>query len=170
MAMWRIRQAGPEDHDAVLALWREVDLGQTEEDEWKAITEGPAATLLLAEDEGTLLGTAVAAFDGWRAYIYHVAVAPPYRQRGLAKALMAEAEEHLRRKGARRVYVLVHETNTAAWPSPRPWDTSLWAISASSKNSYRPPSHLRLDRAPYASYTGRAAQSPRWPRGIGPKA
>jgi ribosomal protein S18 acetylase RimI-like enzyme len=113
MAMWRIRQAGPEDHDAVLALWREVDLGQTEEDEWKAITEGPAATLLLAEDEGTLLGTAVAAFDGWRAYIYHVAVAPPYRQRGLAKALMAEAEEHLRRKGARRVYVLVHETNTA---------------------------------------------------------
>lgn len=111
--MWRIRQATPQDYDAVATLWKEVDLGQPDDQEWRALTEGPAATLLLAEENGTLLGTAVAAFDGWRAYIYHVAVAPPYRQRGLAKTLMTEAEEHLRRKGARRVYVVVHESNTA---------------------------------------------------------
>ena len=54
----------------------------------------------------------VAAFDGWRAYIYHVAVAGDVRRQGLAHDLMAEAERYLLSAGARHVFVTVHEDNT----------------------------------------------------------
>ncbi len=55
----------------------------------------------------------VAAFDGWRAYLYHVAVVPEHRGEGLAKLLMDEAVTGLRAAGARRAFALVNEKNTA---------------------------------------------------------
>lgn len=111
--MWQIRPAQQQDHDAILALWDAAGMGRTAADEWQAITSGPCATLLVAEEGAALLGAAVASFDGWRAYISHVAIAPAQRRRGLAKAVMAEGEQHLRRRGARRVYALVNQDNTA---------------------------------------------------------
>ena len=109
--MWQIRPARAQDEEAVLQLWRSVGLGKAEADEWRAIISGPGATLLVAEAGGALAGTAVAAFDGWRAHIYHVAVTPTQQRRGLAKALMAEAELHAYERGARRVYAMVSEDN-----------------------------------------------------------
>lgn len=111
--MWQIRRAQDSDRDPVLRLWDTVGLGRTTDDEWSAITTGDRNTVLVAEENGAIVGAGVATYDGWRAYIYHVAVAPDQRQRGIARALMAEAEQHLVRQGARRVYALVNEDNTA---------------------------------------------------------
>jgi ribosomal protein S18 acetylase RimI-like enzyme len=111
--MWTIRRAQAGDHDAVLRLWESLGMGKTGEEEWHAITTGSCAGLLVAEENEALLGTAVIAFDGWRAYVYHVAVTPSHRGRGLAKALMLEGEQQLRRLGATRVYAFVNESNTA---------------------------------------------------------
>ncbi len=110
--MWSFRRAGLTDHDAVVQLWAEVGLGRTTEEEWDALVSGPSSIVLLAESGG-LAGTAVAAFDGWRAYVYHVAVAPECRGMGLARELMDEAERHLTVAGAQRIYLMVKETNTA---------------------------------------------------------
>lgn len=111
--MWSIRQAGLADHDQVLRFWESEGLGETAEDEWEALVLGSSATVLLAEVGSELAGTAIAAFDGWRAYIYHVAVAPRHRRHGLAQALIAESEQHLTLAGARRIYILVDGENTA---------------------------------------------------------
>lgn len=111
--MWAIRDARTNDRTAIERLWDASGLGACNDDEWRALTAGPVPALLLAEEQGSALGTAVASFDGWRAFIYHVAVAPDSRGRGIAKALMAEAEARLRRRGARRAYALVNEANTA---------------------------------------------------------
>ena len=111
--MWTTRQAALGDHDDVLRFWESQGLGQTAEDEWEALVQGSSAIVLLAEVGSELAGTVIAAFDGWRAYIYHVAVAPQHRRRGLAQALIAEAEEHLTLAGARRIYVMVDGENTA---------------------------------------------------------
>ena len=69
--------------------------------------------MLVAEEEDALVGAIVATFDGWRAYIYHVAVVPGRRRRGIAKALFDEAHSHLARDGNRIAYVMVNEENDA---------------------------------------------------------
>jgi ribosomal protein S18 acetylase RimI-like enzyme len=110
---WAVRRAVHDDRSAVLELWESVGLTSADENEWQALTHGVAAKLLVSHEDGQLAGTVVVAFDGWRAYIYHVAVAPFARGRGLARALLAEAEADLRSQGARRAYVEVNDANTA---------------------------------------------------------
>lgn len=109
--MSQIRYAYPSDHDAAMRLWREGGLGEMTEAEWHAVIESPTSVLLVAEEDGEVVGTVVAAFDGWRAYISHVAVAAAHRGHGIAKALMGEAEGQLARVGARRAFVTVHQEN-----------------------------------------------------------
>ena len=110
--MTEIRRAQLDDHDALVALWVDAGLGRIREEEWNAIIAHPAAVILVAVDGEEIVGSAIASFDGWRAYIYHVAVASNRRHRGVAKALMREAQEHLFREGAGSIYVMVHEQNT----------------------------------------------------------
>ena len=63
--------------------------------------------LLVAEDGGMIVGTLIAAWDGWRGGMYRLAVLPEYRRRGIAQALVEAAHERLRAKGARRITALV---------------------------------------------------------------
>ena len=111
--MPEIRRAHDHDRDHILDLWIGSGLGKMSDDEWNAIIATPSTSVLVADDGGAIVGAAIASFDGWRAYIYHVAVAPAHRRRGLAKTLMTEAEEHVAREGATRVYVMVRDENTA---------------------------------------------------------
>jgi len=110
---WIIRRGERRDRSRVLTLWEEAGLGVTEEDEWEALVSGRSATILVAQSGDRLVGSAVATFDGWRAYIYHVVVAPDVREQGLAHELMETAETYLKQSGARRVYVMVNQDNTA---------------------------------------------------------
>jgi len=111
--MSHIRPARDDEKDQILQLWSDSGLGLTTDPEWDAITTGPGARIFVADNQGRVIGTAIAAFDGWRAYIYHVAVAPGHRGEGLGQELMSHTEGILRRRGASRVYVLVNEANTA---------------------------------------------------------
>lgn len=111
--MLTIRLATSADHDAIEALWAEAQLVTVSAAEWATLLAGPAM-VLLAEDECGLAGAGVASFDGWRAHIYHVAVDPLSRHRGVATAIMADAETRLRRLGARTIHIEVRETNARA--------------------------------------------------------
>ncbi len=108
-----IRRAQLDDHDALIDLWIDAGLGRASEAEWNTLIAHPAAVVFVAVDGEDVVGTAIASFDGWRAYIYHVAVAGGRRRGGIARALMQEAEDHLFREGAGAIYVMVHEGNTA---------------------------------------------------------
>ncbi len=64
----------------------------------------------MADDDGAVVGTVIAAFDGWRGNFYRLAVARYRRREGIASALVRAGEERLRAVGARRVTALVaHE-------------------------------------------------------------
>ena len=52
------------------------------------------------------------AYDGWRAFLYHLAVSTEARRRGIGRALMAEGESRLRAKGARLIFALTKESMT----------------------------------------------------------
>ncbi len=112
-----IRDCRVEDIEAVLELWRQADatpsVTDTAEDLRRAVVESPAHTLV-AEAGGRLVGSIIGTFDGWRGNIYRLAVHPAFRRRGVARALVAEAEERLARQGARRITALVEKEHPGA--------------------------------------------------------
>lgn len=93
-----------EDYAVVHVLWQRGDL-------WMRPSDGPEATLLklgrdpglflvARSEDGGVVGTVMGGWDGRRAYIYHLAVAPERRRQGIADALMDELEERFRKLGA----------------------------------------------------------------------
>lgn len=105
-----IRSGTAGDVSAVLALWSAAGthptITDTSDDLVRLVDEQPGA-LLLAEVDGFLAGSLIAAWDGWRANLYRLAVAPDYRRRGLGQALVLEAGRRLRERGVRRVSLYV---------------------------------------------------------------
>jgi ribosomal protein S18 acetylase RimI-like enzyme len=69
---------------------------------------------LVAEIDGRLIGTVIGGFDGRRGFVYHLAVAAPFRRNGIASRLMQEVEGRLRAKGCLRSYLLVRPDNLDA--------------------------------------------------------
>ncbi|SEC31074.1 Ribosomal protein S18 acetylase RimI [Streptomyces misionensis] len=117
MTELRIRSAGPDDLDTVLAFWRTAAEGTSISDDRagveRLVARDPQA-LLLAELGGELVGTVIAGFDGWRCHLYRLAVRPDRRRRGVATALLAAAEERFVRLGGRRADAMVLVRNERA--------------------------------------------------------
>jgi len=105
----------------VLALWHAADAVPTVSDNansLRRLLEGSADALLVAVVDGRLVGTMIAAWDGWRGNLYRLAVLPAYRRRGIARQLVGEGERLLADKGAARVSALVfaeHAPAVALW-------------------------------------------------------
>ena len=131
-----IRPARPDEGPQILTLWQEADATpsttDTREEVLKLLRE-PAAVLLVAEADGRLVGTVIGGWDGWRGNIYRLAVSPAYQRRGLARALIAEADRLLHHMGARRISALVE--------SDHPWATNFWDSLAAS--GYRHDERMR---------------------------
>ena len=68
-------------------------------------------SLLVAELDGAVVGAVIAGFDGVRGWIYHLAVAPAHRRRGIATRLMRGAEAALRALGCPKINLQVRATN-----------------------------------------------------------
>jgi ribosomal protein S18 acetylase RimI-like enzyme len=125
-----IRAAGPEDIPAVLSLWRDAAAPTSTDDVdgVGALMERDPGALMVAESSGRIVGTVIAAWDGWRGSVYRIAVAPEYRRVGLGRRLLEQAEDRLRRLGVRRMHAIVVGTDAVAVGF---WEASDWELQVS---------------------------------------
>jgi ribosomal protein S18 acetylase RimI-like enzyme/ketosteroid isomerase-like protein len=114
---WTIRSAGKEDIAAVLDLWVAAgslpSVSDSPEGLARLLATDPQA-LLVAELDGVLVGSLIAAWDGWRGSFYRLAVSPEHRRMGLATTLFREGERHLRKRGAVRLTAIVADDEAGA--------------------------------------------------------
>ena len=114
-----VRSAAAADVAAVLELWsRARSAGASLRDDEEVVArllEADPGSLLVAEREGELIGTVIAAWDGWRGNMYRLAVAPDRRRQGIARRLVEAGEERLRGLGAPRVSALAWREDEPAY-------------------------------------------------------
>lgn len=108
----------PGDYAAVIELWQAAGLHNPTVDGLadlrQAYERNPGLFLLAVEADGRVVGSVIGAFDGRRAYLYHVAVRPDCRRLGYATALLQEVERRLWALGARKIRFMVRKDNTEA--------------------------------------------------------
>jgi ribosomal protein S18 acetylase RimI-like enzyme len=113
----RIRPFKPEDERAVVALWEECRLTRPWNDPHKDIARKLAVQpelFLVSVEQNHIVGTVMAGYDGHRGWVNYLAVAPAFRGRGLARALMEHVERELVARGCPKLSLLVRNTNREA--------------------------------------------------------
>lgn len=111
-----IRIMTREDYGAVYALWLSCkgmglnDLDDSEEGISRFLARNPS-TCFVAEADNKVVGVIMAGNDGRRGYIYHTAVSPEYRKRGIARELVNVALKALEALGINKAALVVFARN-----------------------------------------------------------
>lgn len=117
------------DHVACVRLWAACDgvAMRTWEDvaALERLLDRNPGLCWAAEQDCQLVGTVLCGHDGWRGWLYHVAVAPAWRRRGIATALVVRAQTYLARAGIRRVHAMVLAGNREA---AQFWSAAGWRM------------------------------------------
>jgi ribosomal protein S18 acetylase RimI-like enzyme len=112
-----VRPGRSSDVDELLAFWRTAAEGKSISDDHDGVTrllERDPESVLIAELDETIVGTVIAAWDGWRCHLYRLAVAPSNRRQGIATTLLAAADQRFEALGGRRVDAMVLDANERA--------------------------------------------------------
>lgn len=103
-----------DDTDAVVDLWREAGLLRPWNDPRADITRKLAVQpelFRVAVDEGSVVASVMAGYDGHRGWLYYLATAQSHRGRGIAHALIQEVEAKLTALGCPKVQLMVRQDN-----------------------------------------------------------
>ena len=110
----KLRLFSTRDFAAVSSLWRrsgfEVRPGDSKE-ELKRKLERDPDLFLVAEEDSKIVGTVIGAWDGRRAWIYHLAVDPKFRRKKVATKMLLEVERRMKKKGVPKVNAQVYVWN-----------------------------------------------------------
>jgi ribosomal protein S18 acetylase RimI-like enzyme len=114
MSKVALRNFQMRDYDNVVRLWKTSGLEIRPGDERAQIRkklERDPELFLVAEENGSLVGTVLGSWDGRRGWIHHLAIRPSKQRTGLGTLLVGEVEKRMRRKGVLKVNAIVYRTN-----------------------------------------------------------
>ncbi|MGN0643123.1 MAG: GNAT family N-acetyltransferase [Huintestinicola sp.] len=111
-----IRVMSIEDYDGVYALWTSCkgmglnNIDDSREGIKRFLCRNPS-TCFAAEEDGKICGVIMAGHDGRRGYIYHTAVSPDHRRRGVGTALVKASLSALEKEGIAKAALVVFARN-----------------------------------------------------------
>ena len=122
-----IREFRVADYGEAYELWKaSPGVGLSDADSRESIErflERNPLCSSVAREQGRLVATALAGHDGRRGYLYHVAVHPDWRRRGIGRAVAARSLERLAAAGIRRCHLFIFADNTSG---QRFWSSLGW--------------------------------------------
>jgi ribosomal protein S18 acetylase RimI-like enzyme len=104
------------DEPAVIALWDACGLTRSWNDPRKDIARKLAVQrewFLVGEQDGRIIASAMAGYDGHRGWVNYLAVAPELRNQGHGRTLMAEVERLLLGAGCPKINLQIRTSNAA---------------------------------------------------------
>jgi len=109
------RPATAADYDAMMQVWKNCEgMGLIKADSREGIAllldRNPGLSTI-AESEGRIVATVLCAHDGRRGFMYHLAILPGFRKRGIGKSLVEKSMNLLQSAGIYRGNVVVYRTN-----------------------------------------------------------
>lgn len=113
----RVREFQQADEPQVIEVWRACGLTRPWNDPARDIArkkEVQPDLFLVAEDDGTIVGTVMAGYEGHRGWINYLGVLPARQKSGIARAMMDEAERRLRALGCPKINLQVRSDNEQA--------------------------------------------------------
>jgi len=116
--MMEIRSYREDDEGEVAALWETVFPDAPPWNDPRLDIQRKLSVqrelFFVAVDDGEVVGTTMAGYDGHRGWVYYVGVAPERRRRGIGAALMRRAEDELRARGCPKLNLQVRSSNSSA--------------------------------------------------------
>ncbi len=112
--MMQIRNCSAEDYPAITALWQRVLPDDQPHNEPSAVIAAKLQVdnmLFVAEEEGEIVGTVMAGYDGHRGWLYSVAVSPECQRQGCGRKLVEHALQALKQLGCCKVNLQVRSDN-----------------------------------------------------------
>ncbi len=112
----KIRTMTIDDYAGVYDLWMSCrgmglnNIDDSKEGIEKFINRNPD-TCFVAEERDEVIGVILAGNDGRRGYIYHTAVSPFHRHKGIAAQLVNRTEEALKHIGIIKIALVVFDKN-----------------------------------------------------------
>lgn len=107
----------PQDRAGVEILWAQAFPDDPPRNDPAAILarklEMNDGLIFVAEADGRVVAAVMAGWDGFRGWIYHLAVDQDYRRGGIATLVMRAAEAELARRGCRKINLQVRRSNEA---------------------------------------------------------
>jgi ribosomal protein S18 acetylase RimI-like enzyme len=112
--MLQIRPFREADEAQVVSLWQACGLTRPWNDPHKDIArklQVQRELFLVAEEDGRIVASVMAGYEGHRGWVNYLAVEPAYRRGGLGARLMRRVEQELLARGCPKLSLLVRTSN-----------------------------------------------------------
>lgn len=107
------------DYAAITRIWQETELDRTDMETMDSLAKQLAwdsDLVMVAEEDGEVVGVIVGTIDGTRAYFYRLAVTLSSQGLGIGRKLVEALENRFHQRGVNQILIMVNQANERALP------------------------------------------------------